>query len=513
MKYRILGVAAAALMVLAAMAASALDQENPNHRVHQHLTARQPDAGCDCDGSELCTHLPLIIIDTGGQEMPGEPILDEHNEEIGYTTAPDGAEMISARLSAMSDDSKNHHPSDEPEQESDILIRIRGNSSRMFNKKNYRIKLVSDNGDGSPQNLPLLGMSTENDWALHGPFLDKTLMRNYMWMNISAEIMGYAPDVRFCELILDGEYQGVYLLMETIKEDEYRVNLSDYEEGASETSYLLRMDAAEDGNVINDYMQYTFRMEFSLSQGNPMQVTSSTGIQILYPQEEYQTQEVIDFIQRDISRIERGLYSSDMVSSEYDYSREIDVDSFVNYYILQEFLVNNDAFSRSTYFYRDIRGKLTIGPVWDYNNVLNNFMRSFDYDRLYLPNRGWYGELMKDETFVNRVLERYEELRETYLSDEYLLNYIQDTAAYLGPAVARNDAVWGFSYDPNQLNSFQRHTPREGETLEEVNPSSYEQAVEWMSEYILDRAEWLDDNIESLRQYCHPSKTATQWVE
>lgn len=244
-----------------------------------------------------------------------------------------------------------------------------------------------------------------------------------------------------------------------------------------------------------------------------MQVTSSTGIQILYPQEEYQTQEVIDFIQRDISRIERGLYSSDMVSSEYDYSRDIDVDSFVNYYILQEFLVNNDAFSRSTYFYRDIRGKLTIGPVWDYNNVLNNFMRSFAYDRLYLPNRGWYGELMKDEAFVNRVLERYEELRETYLSDEYLLNYIQDTVAYLGPAVARNDAVWGFSYDPNQLNSFQRHTPREGETLEEVNPNSYEQAVEWMSEYILDRAEWLDDNIESLRQYCHPSKTATQWVE
>ena len=74
--------------------------------------------------------------------------------------------------------------------------------------------------------------------------------------------------------------------------------------------------------------------------------------------------------------------------------------------------------------------------------MLDNYIRPFSYDRLYLQNRGWYGALMKDEDFVERVLDRYAELRQTYLSDEYLTNYIEETLAYLGPAIARNDEVW-----------------------------------------------------------------------
>lgn len=513
MKYRIAGIAAMVLVLLAVFLADNVDTENPEKRVHQHLTARQPDAGCDCDGTTLCTHLPLLVIDTGGVEIPGNPITDEHHQEIGFTTAADGSTMISGKLSVMSDEKQNHHPTDAPDMESNIMIRVGGNSSRYFNKKSYRVKLVEDAEGLVNRDLPLLGMSKESDWALHGPFLDKTLIRNYMWMNISAEIMGYAPEVRFCEVILNGEYQGVYLLIETIKEGDYRVNLSDYEEGNDQTSYIVRMDALEDGNAINNYTQYTYEMEFSTMEDDPEHVMSSTGIQVLYPQAEYQSEGVLNYIQRDISHIERGLFSSDMVSGQYDYEKELDVDSFVDYYVLQEFLLNNDVFSRSTYFYRDVRGHLTVGPVWDYNNMLDNYIRPFSYDRLYLQNRGWYGALMKDEDFVERVLDRYAELRQTYLSDEYLTNYIEETLAYLGPAIARNDEVWGFSYDTTDLTTMQRRRPAAGQTLEDVNPSSHAEAVEWMVDFMLKRAEWLDENIESLRQYCHQSKTATQWVE
>ena len=242
----------------------------------------------------------------------------------------------------------------------------------------------------------------------------------------------------------------------------------------------MLLDDPDGNRILNNYTQYTYEMEFSTKEDDPEQVTSSTGIQVLYPQEEYQSQGVLNYIQRDISRIERGLYSSDMVSGQYDYEKELDVDSFVDYYVLQEFLLNNDMFSRSTYFYRDVRGKLTVGPVWDYNNMLDNYIRTFASGRLYLANRGWYGALMKDEDFVERVL---------------------------------NDAVWGFSYDATNLTSLQRRRPEEGQTLEEVNPSSYTQAVEWMEGFMLRRGAWLDENIESLRQYCHQSKTATQWVE
>lgn len=114
----------AVLMLVCALAATAAEAKEGPYRVHQHLTARQPDAGCDCGGTELCTHLPLVIIDTGGEEIPGEPV------ELGdgttvFTTTENGEEMLGARISILDDESHNHHPSDAPDLETDSLIRIR----------------------------------------------------------------------------------------------------------------------------------------------------------------------------------------------------------------------------------------------------------------------------------------------------------------------------------------------------------------------------------------------------
>ena len=185
----------------------------------------------------------------------------------------------------------------------------------------------------------------------------------------------------------------------------------------------------------------------------------------------------------------------------------------MDYYILQEFLANNDAFYRSTYFYKDVRGKLVAGPVWDYNNILDNFFRTFDSEGFMLSNRSWYGRFMADESFVQRVIKRYRYLRETYLSEEYLLSYIDEVLEYLGPAIERNDEVWGYSYDPNALEFGQYRHEDETHTLEEVNDSSHEEAVERMKQFLMDRGAWLDTHIEDLKQYCHPSKTAAERVE
>ena len=516
MKYKVLCVSMAAVMLLCALAATAVDQSSGTNRYHQHLSAAVPQGECSCGGGELCTHLPIIRIETGGQEIPGNIIRDPEDEDVvlGYTTTETGAEEILVTLETVETEGVWPHASDEADQSSLAWFRIRGNSSRNFPKKNYRIELVADETGIENKELPLLGMNPDNDWALHGPFLDKTLLRNYVWMNLSAEIMGYAPEVRFCEVLLDGEYIGVYVLMETVKEDEYRVDLSDYEAGAGAYSYLLEMDGVSEAQalasegaetVAESYTWYTNQMEFD--------EVSTTAFCIRYPRAEELTQEVIDYIQRDISRVERGLYSSDMVTGRYDYEEEIDVDSFVDYYILQEFLAVNDAFSRSTYLYRDVRGKLHIGPVWDYNNVLNNFFHEFSREGFLLENRGWYGRLMTDEGFVQRVIARYRQLRQGILSDDYLDAYIDDVVDYLGPAIQRNDEVWGWSYDPNLLEVRQRREPDADETLEEANPHSYEDAVGRMKGYMFSRAEWLDENIENLYQHSHRSKNAAQWVQ
>ena len=208
------------------------------------------------------------------------------------------------------------------------------------------------------------------------------------------------------------------------------------------------------------------------------------------------------------------LYSVEMLDGSDRWRQELDVDSFVNYYILMEFFGINDAFSASTYFYWDVRGKLSIGPVWDYNNAFDNFLRPIESREFLLSQRGWYAKLMQDEDFVERVISRYRQLRRGVLSEERLLAYEKEIEAWLGGAVDRNFSVWGWTFDPEQLSTRerQRPDPATGETLRDVNPSSYEEAVEWMMDYIVDRGRWMDEHIESLRQYCHPSRFANQML-
>ncbi len=319
MKYRTVGVLAMALMLLVAVTANALDRESPTHRVHQHLTARQPDAGCDCDGSELCTHLPLVIIDTGGVEIPGIPIVNADGTEIGFTTTAQGESMLSASISVMSSDEHNHHPSDDPDLESRILIRARGNSFRYFDKKGYLIRLTNERGDYRSEEM--MGMAPHYEWALHGPYLDKSLMRNYMWYNIGGEIMDYAPNVRFCEVVLNGKYMGLYVMTETITDGEScRLDLSEPVDGAAQTGYVLRMDAGSDNPLknIDTFSVYSYR--------------NLQKIDIQYPRTGDLTEERIDYITQDFSDFEKSLYSYDYDTEPYAWWNDADINSFVDYF-------------------------------------------------------------------------------------------------------------------------------------------------------------------------------------
>ena len=112
------------------------------------------------------------------------------------------------------------------------------------------------------------------------------------------------------------------------------------------------------------------------------------------------------------------------------------------------------------------------------------------------------------------MISRYRQLRRGVLSEERLVAYEKEIEAWLGSAVDRNFSVWGWTFDPEQLSSRerQRPDPATGETLQEANPSSYKEAVAWMMDYIIGRGRWMDEHIESLRQYCHPSRFANQML-
>lgn len=482
MKYRIIGVCAMLILLGGAVAAGSLDAESGEPRVHQHLTSRGPDEGCGCDGSELCTHLPLVILDTGGQEIPGEPITDSANNEIGYTTTAEGEAMLSAQISIVSDETHNHHPSDEPDLQSDTLIRIRGNSSRHFDKKSYLLRLTDD--DGSYRNEEVMGMDAHYEWALYGPYLDKSLIRNYMWYNIAAEFMDYAPNVRFCEVILNGEYQGLYVMVETITNGEdCRLNISEPVDGTTSTGYLLRLDRGTDDEMkdIETFTEYAYR--------------NLQELDIKYPRSGSLTPEMVRAIEQEFSDFEKSLYSYDYDTDDYGYYYDIDVESFIDYFIINEFTTNYDAGHLSTYIYKDIGGRYKM-VIWDFNSACDNYNQSTLTPRRFeMQMNVWFYMLMKDEYFVERLIDRYHELRETYLSGDYLAGYINDVVDYLGPAIDRNFEVWGYTFE-----EFRPLQP------DERNPVDYEAAIRQMKEFIYDRSAWMDEHIDSLLQFSHESK-------
>ena len=483
MKYKWLGLLACLGSVLLAVFVPTVFA-SPSQRVHQHLQAL-PSEPCPAgDSGGLCTHLPIVMLETGGAEIPGLPIYDEAGVFTEtYTKAPDGETTISAKLSIVDGEGVYHHPSDEASLQSDIQIRIRGNSSRSFPKKSYAIRLVDSAGENNPQEV--LGMDRHHEWVLYGPYLDKTLMRNYMWYNIAGELMPYAPNVRFCEVLLDGEYQGLYVMAESITagKDGARLQLQVDAKHATFTGYLLRLDRPDSASqsVVDSFTTYTLR--------------NKQMLEVIYPGKANLTPTLLSAITQDFSDFEKALYSYDYDSPKYGNSQRIDVDCFVDYFLLNELTCNYDAGWLSTYIYRDLDGKYRM-CVWDFNSCCDNYVHPVDIEHFEMQNCLWYFMLMKDEDFTERIISRYQELRKTYLSDRYLQDYIQAVQTYLGPAIERNFTVWGSSFDA--ANGLLEPESR--------NPGSYELAVEQYKTALLDRAHWLDEHIGILRQYSKESK-------
>ena len=478
---------------------------------HQHLRSpSEADLGvctrCYQDVF-LCTHLPIIVIDTFGQDVPGRPYAFGMADapfalRSVFHTTPEGEAEAYAHISVIDNDNAWNHDSDAPVLESMATMRLRGNSSRFFDKPNYRIRLVDENGNNN--RLPLLGVAPGHEWALHGPFLDKTLMRNYMWMNIAADVINgpFVPDVRYFELILNGEFQGLYVLMETLRVEPNRINLNRYRRGMTETSYLYRIEWERPSyREMETFSAYTLRLE------------RESITELLYPTYTNQSERVLDYVTGSINSLERLLYSPEMLNNPRFVDRYMDINSFVDFFIINDFIGNNDLFGGSTYFHKDIRGRLVAGPVWDFNNIFDNFFLTMPVDEFYLNGRGWFDRLFMSPYFTKQVIRRWYSLRQGALSEQRLVNYMDDVTQWLGSAVDRNFDIWGYSFDYTNLSEDSRRFPRpaeraEGITEADLNPASFEDAMTQKRDFMIERGRWMDDHIEILKQYSHPSRHA-----
>ena len=493
MKYKLIGITALILAAASVLGATVYQVNmEKNQRVHQHLAAREK-APCTLDHSDgsFCTHLPLLVIETDGQTIPGLPAgTRDMFDEANYTAADDGSSMVTVRMDVFDSAESYNHPTDDPTISTLTEIRIRGHSSRDFGKAPYLLKLVTE--AGTERDEALLGMSRHNEWVLHGPFLDKSLIRNYLFYNLSGELMDYAPNCRFCEVILDGDYRGIYLLVESITAGEDgRLPIIMDKKNHRLSGYLLRIDRPTEVDLesLRDVDVYTERT-----------YTQHMDVAIRYPGKAQLTEAMKTRIERDFSAFEKAIYSYDYDSGDYRFENFLDVDNFVDYYIINSVSSNIDAGRYSTYIYKTLNDKYRL-CVWDFNNSCNNFVddeTGEDFDGI--RNAVYFNMLFRNREFVQQLIARYRELRQTFLSEAYLEQYISDTLAFLGDAIERDSARWAEFIASDPL------ADTEGDDSEnERNPHSQAEAVEMLKDNLFSRMAWMDENIDYLMQFCAAS--------
>ena len=155
------------------------------------------------------SNLPIVVIETGGQSIPDEPKIPAFMGIIRGTGA------------------RNHIADPFTDYHGPIGIELRGNSSLVYDQKQYGLETWND--EGEEENAALMGFPKEHDGVLYAPAADKSLLRNVLVYHIAREMGRYASRTRFCELVIDSVYMGVYVFMEKIKRDKNRVAVSKLE--------------------------------------------------------------------------------------------------------------------------------------------------------------------------------------------------------------------------------------------------------------------------------------------
>lgn len=402
------------------------------------------------------THLPVLMIDTNGQVIEKET---DTWGKIGIYYNLQGENNIM----------------DSPDVVINCTVNLRGASSYSgFDKNQYRITLYNKK-KGKNYEYPLAGMGRNSQWILHGPFLDKTLIRNALCYDLGREMFSWAPDNRYVEVFRDGKYEGVYLLVEPVSNGESRLRLCEFGLLSGETAYILKRDRS--GTEENKILTW------GIVNGKTINEMS-----ISYPTDKKITRIQRQWILNDIGQFEKDLYEGGK-----NYDNYIDVNNFADYFILNELALNNDAGKLSTYVYKDLREKLRLA-VWDFNNCFDNYIWfSMDYTEFHMIDAPWFDQLIKDREFIDIINRRYYEYRKTILSTENLFKIIDRKRAYLGDAIERNYKIWGYAF---QLSLLINDTEVKRDII------TYEESINQLKDSIEKRLEYMDTHLKDLYLYC-----------
>lgn len=430
------------------------------------------------------SNLPIVVINTNGANIPNEPKILAQMKIIFNGQG---------KRNNLSDTIYNYNGT--------VGIELRGNSSLSFNQKQYTFETRDNKGENL--NVSLLGLPAENDWVLNAPYNDVSMIRNVLAYSLWNTMGYWAPRTRMVEVVLNDDYQGVYVLLETIKKDNKRVDIAELTPrdttGFEITGgYIMRIDAAG-----NDDLTFTSKVD---GIGTTMNKKVIWMYDYPYPYQIHPKQQ--EYIRSYIDTVELVIQSDGFADPLNGYAKYIDVESFIDYFIHSEVSLNSDGYKRSAYFYKEklkqdgTGGKLVAGPVWDYNlafgncNFCNgNKVTAWCYEGCETnPTPAMWKRLTQDPNFMNAVKCRYLELRERYLSETFLYQLIDDYAELLDEAQSRHFEQWPELFENNSPwgGGFFGGT---GLWFSAYTVSSYSEEIDTLKGWLAARLRFLDQNL------------------
>ena len=339
-------------------------------------------------------------------------------------------------------------------------VKGRGNSTWKVAKKSFAVKFDSKE--------KVLDMPKNKSWVLLANYYDPTLMRNDLAYFIGNELsnLDYTPHFNFVSVILNGKFNGIYQVGEKLKIGKNRVNVGD-------DGFLVEIDAKVGSDPDARY--------FKVSHiGQPINIKD--------PDVEYNDSNFL-YVKSSISKTSANLFSANYCDEEIGWKKDMDMDSFVDWYIINELAKNNDAtFYTSCYMNLARNGKLKMGPLWDFDlgfggypweprgSTISNLTANF-----YVKKVSWYTRLFTDPAFVSRLKERFNHF---YDNRQKIYFHIDANVEILKSRLYDDNKLWG---------RICAKTATEEEVL-----SAYQQKVDALKDWIEERFQWLYENINNL---------------
>jgi len=332
-------------------------------------------------------------------------------------------------------------------------IEYRGSTSSLYPKRSYSIKI-----EKNKQNIRTwMGLPIQGDWILYAPYADRTCIRNTLAQHLFSTMGHNSMKSTFIELNVDTAYQGIYELRKKIKLSSNSVDSA---------KYILKFDKLTGKK--RDYFNSSLDSSVPVLLHDVLKNDSTEAAFAVVREFEKNLQEPTDY-----------------------WLKQVDISSFVDYFLLSELANSPDAYRSSTYFQILNDSRIRMGPVWDFDLAFGNSSlysakeykgwRFLQSEKKIGPNTvapPWWSLLFKKEVFRSSLKKRWLTLRQEFISDNAIDHMIDSISGSIEPIVERNFSKWPV------INKSVMWSP--------PNATSYKGELEYLKTWIHLRAKWMD---------------------